>query len=252
MPIKNLSKIFAVFYINTECNLLTEGFDEPSLDCILMCRPTKSQSLYTQMVGRGLRLYPGKQDCLVLDFSDKSNHLDSIISLSKAIPEASEIIEHQREIQKPDTTPKIQVTKEVDEVFDVLGQTRLLWIDIGDSEWSLIDDENQNEIIIRPKENGFVVDLLWNNQITSTLVSQPIPLEYAMGVAEDFARANLKINFANLNSEFFFTSVTPSFKQQEILQKNNAWRNDLTSADASVIIKQIFALKRKKEAKLCK
>ncbi len=47
--------------------VLTEGFDAPNVTCVLMARPTKSEPLYTQMVGRGLRLWPGKDDCLVLD-----------------------------------------------------------------------------------------------------------------------------------------------------------------------------------------
>lgn len=49
------------------CGVLTEGFDAPRVSCILVARPTKSEGLYVQMVGRGLRLYPGKSDCLVLD-----------------------------------------------------------------------------------------------------------------------------------------------------------------------------------------
>jgi len=49
------------------CMVLTEGFDEPSVDCIFVARPTRSRTLYVQMVGRGLRLYDGKSDCLVLD-----------------------------------------------------------------------------------------------------------------------------------------------------------------------------------------
>lgn len=52
------------------CNamLLTEGYDEPSVDCVCILRPTKSQPLYAQMVGRGTRLNKGKKDCLLLDF----------------------------------------------------------------------------------------------------------------------------------------------------------------------------------------
>lgn len=55
---------------NVLCNsmLLTEGWDEPSVDCIVVLRPTKIRSLYSQMVGRGTRLYPGKEDLLLLDF----------------------------------------------------------------------------------------------------------------------------------------------------------------------------------------
>ena len=49
-------------------NVLTTGFDAPNIDCVAMLRPTKSPGLYYQMVGRGFRLHPGKQNCLVLDF----------------------------------------------------------------------------------------------------------------------------------------------------------------------------------------
>ena len=55
---------------NVLCNsmLLTEGWDCPSVDCIVVLRPTKVRSLYSQMVGRGTRLHPGKENLLLLDF----------------------------------------------------------------------------------------------------------------------------------------------------------------------------------------
>lgn len=55
---------------NVLCNsmLLTEGWDCPSVDCVIVLRPTKIRSLYSQMVGRGTRLYPGKESLLLLDF----------------------------------------------------------------------------------------------------------------------------------------------------------------------------------------
>ena len=52
------------------CALLTEGFDSPSVACIVLARPTKSGSLYTQMVGRGTRLKDGKESCTVIDVCD--------------------------------------------------------------------------------------------------------------------------------------------------------------------------------------
>ena len=56
----------------TNCAVLTEGFDEPSIECIILTRPTKSQTLYIQMVGRGTRIFPKKEDCLILDFVDST------------------------------------------------------------------------------------------------------------------------------------------------------------------------------------
>jgi len=49
------------------CAVLTEGFDEPSIDCVMLSRPTKSKVLFYQCIGRGLRLWPTKEDCLLID-----------------------------------------------------------------------------------------------------------------------------------------------------------------------------------------
>ncbi len=57
----------------TNCQILTEGFDEPRVDCIIMGRPTKSRLLYAQMVGRGTRLHEDKSDLLVVDVADNSD-----------------------------------------------------------------------------------------------------------------------------------------------------------------------------------
>ena len=51
----------------SNCGILTEGWDAPIVSCVIIDRPTQSLSLYLQMVGRSLRPYPGKSDCLVLD-----------------------------------------------------------------------------------------------------------------------------------------------------------------------------------------
>ena len=56
----------------TNVGVLTEGFDDPALSCVAMARPTKSEALYVQCVGRGMRLAEGKEDCLVIDFVDLS------------------------------------------------------------------------------------------------------------------------------------------------------------------------------------
>jgi superfamily II DNA or RNA helicase len=62
------------FRILVNCALFVEGFDEPTIACVAVARPTKSRALYAQMVGRGTRLASGKADCLVLDFAARSRH----------------------------------------------------------------------------------------------------------------------------------------------------------------------------------
>ena len=57
---------------------LATGFDVPDVDCIIWCRPTISPVLYVQGAGRGLRIAPGKTDCLWLDFSDTTERLGPV------------------------------------------------------------------------------------------------------------------------------------------------------------------------------
>jgi superfamily II DNA or RNA helicase len=56
--------------------VLSEGWDEPSLECIVIATPTRSQVKYAQIAGRGLRTYPGKTDCLIIDVVGVTDHLD--------------------------------------------------------------------------------------------------------------------------------------------------------------------------------
>lgn len=72
-PTSERSRILGAFsrgeiHVVCNCAVLTEGFDAPATSLIALARPTKSRSLYAQMIGRGTRLSPGKSDCLVLDF----------------------------------------------------------------------------------------------------------------------------------------------------------------------------------------
>ncbi len=63
------------FLVNV--SVLTTGFDAPHVDVIAILRPTESVSLYQQIVGRGLRLSPGKTDCLILDYTGQGHNIYS-------------------------------------------------------------------------------------------------------------------------------------------------------------------------------
>ncbi|MDJ0764505.1 MAG: DEAD/DEAH box helicase [Myxococcota bacterium] len=58
----------------TNYGVLTEGFDDPAVECILMARPTTSPLVYTQCLGRGLRPWPDKRACVVIDMVDRNTH----------------------------------------------------------------------------------------------------------------------------------------------------------------------------------
>ena len=58
--------------------VLTEGFDCPCIDALIVARPTKSGLLIQQMVGRGLRKAPGKKDCIIVDLAFQRRQQDLI------------------------------------------------------------------------------------------------------------------------------------------------------------------------------
>jgi DNA repair protein RadD len=64
------------------CDILTVGFDAPLVDALILLRPTQSTGLYVQICGRGMRLSPGKTDCLVLDYGDNVNRHGPITAVS--------------------------------------------------------------------------------------------------------------------------------------------------------------------------
>lgn len=234
----------------TSCGVLTEGFDEPSINCIAMARPTKSHALYIQCVGRGLRLWPGKNDCLVLDFTDKSHNLDDLITLSTSIPEALQVREWEFESveREIDRTAKIEIFRESDEEFDILGCARFMWVPIGDDEWSLMDDERK-EIVISPYGDGFIAKLYFN-ETERSIVSRPLPLDYCSGVCEDYARRHLKIAFADMKAPWMNRSLVATQTQRDYLQKHDAYKEGMTKAEASLEIRRIVALKNKKRRQL--
>ncbi|MBE7449183.1 MAG: DEAD/DEAH box helicase [Kofleriaceae bacterium] len=74
----------------SNAQLWTEGFDLPAIACVALARPTKSRSLFVQMVGRGTRLSPGKHDCLVLDFTantERHRLVSAIDVLGEELPD---------------------------------------------------------------------------------------------------------------------------------------------------------------------
>ncbi|ORX71620.1 P-loop containing nucleoside triphosphate hydrolase protein, partial [Linderina pennispora] len=63
------------------CGILTEGTDIPNIDCVFMSRPTRSLVMFQQMIGRGVRRFDGKKDCLIVDFVDMFSNKTSVVTV---------------------------------------------------------------------------------------------------------------------------------------------------------------------------
>jgi len=94
-------KMFDDGQIRIICNVgvLTEGWDSPAVDCIIMCRPTKAPALFVQMTGRGLRPHPEKTDVLILDLANNFREHGDPDNPSIIIPQREQTQGEQAEPQ---------------------------------------------------------------------------------------------------------------------------------------------------------
>ncbi|ADX31972.1 helicase [Tsukamurella phage TPA2] len=122
--------------------VLTEGADFPMCDAVVLARPTRSRNLYTQMVGRALRLYPGKTDALVLDLSGSARHM-KLVNLSQldakaprqAVDEDGEVVDLGDEIPAEEPVERVRKIRQgpVEMVsVDLLNGSSTLWLETPD------------------------------------------------------------------------------------------------------------------------
>lgn len=184
------------------CNsmLLTEGWDCPSVDCIVVLRPTKIRSLYQQMVGRGMRLSPGKTELLLLDFLWMTERHDlcrpsALISKDEAI------------------------AKKIDErmVEDADG-------------FDLIEAEEQAERdILAERESALAKQLAEMRGKKRKLVD---PLQYALSIAAE--------DLTNYVPTFTWEMAPPSEKQIAFLERRGIFADSVRNAGlASLLIDRL-------------
>lgn len=221
----------------TNCQLLTEGWDCPEVDCVLVAKPTQSKGLYTQMAGRGLRLFPNKTDCLILDFGSKSHSLCSIAVLNgdseseteKKQPVESKICELAKTLP-PSINKKLKAS--IIE-FDPLGEA-FTWLKDGQS-YSL-KASGSKTLKISPTAEGRFSVMFFNGNIYQT-IAKDISFEYAFSTAEEFAKENRSL-FTISDLEAPWRKLPISDKQKGLF-KSFGYRSgveDLSRGQAAIII----------------
>jgi len=175
------------------CAVLTEGFDEPSVDCIMVARPTQSAPLYQQMLGRGTRTYPGKTDCLVLDVVGVSTHhtLHTAATLfacdagrlaRQSVLEILNRPEHQDQ-EDASLAGTLRSTP-----VDLFARRALRWVQTRQGAWVLSLGAQHGTLRLRldGPETWQVVQI--RRDAEPVQLGNTLPLPYAQGLAEDYAR----------------------------------------------------------------
>jgi len=164
------------------CAVLTEGFDDPTISCVVIARPTRSAPLYQQMVGRGLRpnlaLPAGERgDCLVLDVvgASRSHDLRSLVDLSEkeisdevgmddelSLIEMEELQEEQENSPGPAWPEEEKYVGETEAVeFDPLGRTTAgAWMKTFGGTYFLPAGDDAY-VLLPPGEDAATFDVAW-------------------------------------------------------------------------------------------
>lgn len=184
------------------CNsmLLTEGWDCPSVDCIVILRPTKVRSLYQQMVGRGMRLSPGKENLLLLDFLWMTARHD--LCRPSALISKDEKIARMIDRQMRDDEDGID----------------------------LIEAEEQAERdVLAEREAALAKQLSEMRHRKAKLVD---PLQYALSIAAE--------DLTNYVPTFAWEMAPPSSKQLEFLERRGIFSDSVQNAGlASLLIDRL-------------
>jgi superfamily II DNA or RNA helicase len=190
------------------CNvgLFTEGTDLPSTGCIILGRPTSSTSLYQQMVGRGLRLFPGKTSCWILDVSGVTGRhkLATLVSLSGA--DAPEETPDDLLMYEDDVAPAVEDESEAEasgevveveyadgdlahELVDLFGQSHTSWLRTPGGTW-FVPAGSQGFVFLRPR-TGDRYDLcaIADRDRRSSLLQGDMEIGYAMAAGDEYVAA---------------------------------------------------------------
>ena len=185
------------------CNsmLLTEGWDCPAVDCIVVLRPTKVRSLYQQMVGRGMRLFPGKTELVLLDFLWMTERHD--------LCRPSALISKDAEI-----AAKIdQQVMEADGAVDIMEA-----------------EEDAERDVLAEREQSLAQQLAEMRNRTRKLVD---PLQYAMSIAAE--------DLANYQPTFVWEMGPPTQKQLQFLEKRGIFAESVENmGKASLLIDRLI------------
>jgi superfamily II DNA or RNA helicase len=234
----------------TNCALFTEGFDEPSIDCILMCRPTKSQALYTQCVGRGTRRHPGKQDCVVIDFCDNRHDICGLPELlgwdKDGLENGKSVISTVRELEEEEGKRKTGEQLSLDlppvffEEFDLLSRSNFRWLFDG-QQWRLPVAPGVQTLLVPDGAGRFQAFLIQKDDRPELLHPMPLDLGYGQGICEDYVRRSGGQIFAAKNAKW--RSIPATEKQINLLRRIGGFSEGITKGRADELITQFFAKK---------
>jgi ATP-dependent helicase IRC3 len=245
--------------------VLTEGFDEPSIKAIILAKPTRSTLLYTQIVGRGTRLYEGKDHCTIIDIADttkgkKPIGLPTLLGLppdfdlqGQSLTEVAEKFE-ELESYAPGEAVRVLNPQDIELAYTrinlfmppppnpvVQQYSKLVWAEIAEDEYHL-GLNNSESMRIKCDTLGRWNVLLYDNVSKSHRILGTVEeMQEAFVRSDRWVQSNRASSMLLLDSSAAWRSDGPTDSQKKLLKRIGIpVTSDMTKGMASQIISRHY------------
>lgn len=245
--------------------VLTEGFDEPSVQAIILARPTKSTLLYTQVVGRGTRLDEGKDNCLIIDISDttkgkKPIGLPTLLGLPPDFDlngqDLVDVAEEYKALEYLSPTRAMQCLSSEDINLQykqvnlfmpvppnkvVLQYSKLIWSEISDNLYRLTINNHESLSIYQDTLGRWTVEYYDVNKKYKQILGYQNDMRQAFVSSDVWIQDNRSSALALLDSNAAWRADGPTPAQTKFLKSRGiAITPEMTKGFASQIISNII------------
>jgi superfamily II DNA or RNA helicase len=245
--------------------VLTEGFDEPSLEAIIIAKPTRSTLLYTQIVGRGTRLFEGKEHCIIVDISDttKGKKPIGLPTLLGMPPEfdlqgqsLTDVAEKFEELESycPGEAVRVLNPDDIQVAYTrinlfmppppnpvVLEYSKLVWAEIAEDEFHLGLNNSESMRIKCDTLGRWNVTLHDNTQKSTRVLGIAPDMREAFARSDRWIQSNRASSVSLLDSSAAWRADSPTDSQQKLLKRIGIpITSDMTKGMASQIISRYY------------
>ena len=245
--------------------VLTEGFDEPSLEAIIIAKPTRSTLLYTQIVGRGTRLFEGKKHCIIIDIADttKGKKPIGLPTLLGMPPEfdlqgqsLTDVAEKFEELESycPGEAVRVLNPEDIQVAYTrinlfmppppnpvVLEYSKLVWAEIAEDEFHLGLNNSESMRIKCDTLGRWNVTLHDNTQKSTRVLGIAPDMREAFARSDRWIQSNRASSVSLLDSSAAWRADSPTDSQQKLLKRIGVpITSDMTKGMASQIISRYY------------
>jgi len=273
-PDEERQSIFADFrdgkvQVVVNVGVLTEGFDEPSVEAIILARPTRSPLLYTQIVGRGTRLFENKENCIIIDIADatkgkKPLGLPTLLGMPADFDlqghDLVDVANKYRELEAycPGEAVRVLAPEDIDLAYKridlfmppppnqfILQYSTFVWAETAENEYRLGIGNNESLKIYQDTLGRWTVTHM--ERIGFNLAPKETVLGYPSDIREAFARSdkwvinNKSQNLNLIDNSAAWRVDSPTDKQKNLLKRIGVpLTADMTKGTASNIISKYY------------